>query len=48
MGDDDTATSRENGSVESMMRYWAALDRGWQATVLGLTIVVTHGLLQAV
>jgi hypothetical protein len=46
MVDNGATTSRDGERVESVVSAWVALDRGWQATTLGLTIVASHVLWQ--
>jgi hypothetical protein len=33
------------GRVATLRRYWAGLDRGWRAALLGVVIVTGHQLL---
>lgn len=46
MVDDVLRSPQDAELVESVASYWVSLDRGWRATVLGLTVVAVHALLQ--
>jgi hypothetical protein len=46
MATDDSSVRHVGSPTESVVRAWAAVDRGWQATLLGLGVVGGTVLLQ--
>ncbi|SDM47294.1 hypothetical protein SAMN04487949_1780 [Halogranum gelatinilyticum] len=46
MATDNSSVRHVDGPAGSVVRAWAALDRGWQATVLGIGVVGGTVLLQ--
>lgn len=46
MATDDSSVRHVGSPADSVVRAWAALDRGWQATLLGIGVVASTVLLQ--
>lgn len=48
MATDDSQFRRARDPTDFVVRLWAGLDRGWQATVLGIAVVLGSVLVQTV